>query len=130
MIIKLSCKQYKIFLILSVVSCLLIMVISSIELNSFNNNAEFKVKGTEIIDPKGQEFIAHGLLARAEYYRVTGDLDKAQKDVDEAFSIASRGGMGLHLAGCHLEYARLALARGEKEKAGTTLLGSLKVKQK
>jgi tetratricopeptide (TPR) repeat protein len=59
-----------------------------------------------------QEFIARGLLARAEYYRVTGDLDKAQRDLDEAFSIASRGGMGLHLADCRLEYARLALARG------------------
>ena len=54
-----------------------------------------------------QDDIPHGLLARAEYYRVTGDLDKAQKDLDEAFSIASRGGMGLHLADCHLEYARL-----------------------
>jgi tetratricopeptide (TPR) repeat protein len=57
-----------------------------------------------------QHHIPRGLLARAEYYRVTGDLHKAQKDVDEAFSIASRGGMGLHLADCHLEYARLALA--------------------
>ena len=37
--------------------------------------------------------------------------------MDEAFTIASRGGMGLHLADCHLEYARLALARGEKDKA-------------
>jgi len=62
-------------------------------------------------------YLPLGLLARAAYYRVTGDLGKAQKDVNEAFSIASRGGMGLHLADCHLEYARLALARGEKEKA-------------
>ena len=44
-------------------------------------------------------------------YRVTGAFDKAQKDLDEAFSIATRGGMGLYLADCHLEYARLALAR-------------------
>ena len=57
------------------------------------------------------------MLARAEYYRVTGDLDKAGKDLEEAFTIASRGGMGLYLADCHLEYARLALARGEKEDA-------------
>ena len=63
-----------------------------------------------------QEFIVRGLLARAEYYRVTGDLNKAQKDLDEAFSIASRGGMGLHLADCHLEYARLSLrARSAKQ---------------
>ena len=53
--------------------------------------------------------LPRGLLARAEYYRVTGALDKAQKDLDEAFSIATRGGMGLFLADCHLEYARLKL---------------------
>jgi len=64
-----------------------------------------------------QTYIPLGVLARAEYYRVTGDLVKAQKDVDEAFTIATRGGMGLYLADCHLEYARLALARGEKESA-------------
>jgi tetratricopeptide (TPR) repeat protein len=64
-----------------------------------------------------QQELPRGLLARAAYYRVTGDLNKAQKNLDEAFSIASRGGMGLYLADCHLEYARLALARGEKEKA-------------
>jgi hypothetical protein len=57
-----------------------------------------------------KKLLARGLLARAEYYRVTGDLHKAQKDVEEAFSIASRGGMGLHLADCHLEYARLYLS--------------------
>jgi tetratricopeptide (TPR) repeat protein len=55
-------------------------------------------------------YLPLGLLSRAEYYRVIGDLVKAQKDVDEAFTIATRGGMGLHLADCHLEYARLYLA--------------------
>ena len=53
-----------------------------------------------------------GLLARAEFYRVTGALEKTQRDLDEAFAIATRGGMGLFVADCHLEYARLALARG------------------
>jgi hypothetical protein len=62
-----------------------------------------------------QEFIVRGLLARAEYYRVTGALDKAQKDLDEAFSIATRGGMGLHLADCHLGYARLESQRSKVE---------------
>ncbi len=56
-----------------------------------------------------QHYLPRGLLACAEFYRVTGALDKAQKDLDEAFSIATRGGMGLHLADCHLEYARLSL---------------------
>ena len=31
--------------------------------------------------------------------------------MDEAFTIATRGGMGLHLADCHLEFARLNVAR-------------------
>ncbi len=57
-----------------------------------------------------QDDVPRGLLARTEYYRITGTLDKAKRDLDEAFSIATRGGMGLYLADCHLEYARLALA--------------------
>jgi AraC-like DNA-binding protein len=57
------------------------------------------------------------LLARAEYYRITGDLNKSQKDLEEVFTIATRSGMGLYLADCHLEYARLYLAKGEKAKA-------------
>ena len=66
----------------------------------------------------GQQFMLPlGLLARAAYYRVTGNLDKAKKDLDEAFTIASRGGMGLYLADCHLEYARLSKAKNEKQKA-------------
>jgi len=65
-----------------------------------------------------QEFVIRGLLGRAELHRVTGALDKAQKDLDEAFAIATRGGMRLHEADCHLEYARLALARGGDVPAG------------
>ncbi len=33
-----------------------------------------------------------------------------QNDLDEAFTNATRGGMRLHEADCHLEYARLYLA--------------------
>ena len=62
-----------------------------------------------------QDDLPRGLLARAEYYRVTGELEKAKRDLDEAFSIATRGGMGLHLADCHLEYARLQVARFKVE---------------
>jgi tetratricopeptide (TPR) repeat protein len=68
-----------------------------------------------------QEFIIGGLLARASLHRIKGDFDDAKRDVDEAFAIADRGGMGLHLADCHLEYARLYLAMGEKDKAKTNL---------
>ena len=42
--------------------------------------------------------------------RITGALDKAQRDLDEAFSIATRGGMRLFEADCHLEYVRWYLA--------------------
>ena len=64
-----------------------------------------------------QHHIPRALLARAEFYRVTGVLEKAQNDLDEAFTIATRGGMGLFEADCHLEYARLYLAKGDKAKA-------------
>jgi len=64
-----------------------------------------------------QHHIPRGLLARAELYRVQGAFDKAQHDLDEAMSIAERGDMGLHQADCHLEYARLYLAMGDKDKS-------------
>jgi len=57
----------------------------------------------------------------AELRRVTGSLERAQADLEEAMSIATRGGMRLHEADCHLEYARLHLACGEKEKARQSL---------
>jgi tetratricopeptide (TPR) repeat protein len=63
------------------------------------------------------DLLPRGLLARTEFYRLTGALNRAQKDLDEAFTIATRGGMGLYLADCHLEYARLYLAKGDKAKA-------------
>jgi hypothetical protein len=37
--------------------------------------------------------------------------------LDEAFAIATRGEMRLFEADCHLGYARLALAQGEKVQA-------------
>ena len=62
-------------------------------------------------------FLPNGLLARAELHRVKDEFDRAQADLEEAMGIAERGSMGLHEADCHLEYARLYLARGEKERA-------------
>ena len=69
-----------------------------------------------------QHHLPRGLLARAELYRVSGEFNKARHDLDEALVIAERGSMGLHQADCHLEYARLHLAMGEKDKAGESLL--------
>ncbi len=57
-----------------------------------------------------QDDLPRGLLARAELYRFTGDFKKAQNDLDEASTIATRGEMRLFEADCHLEYARLHLA--------------------
>jgi tetratricopeptide (TPR) repeat protein len=63
-----------------------------------------------------QHELPKGLLARAEYYRVVGDFEKAKRDLDEAFAISTRGGMGLHLADCHLGYARLKI-RAERSRS-------------
>jgi tetratricopeptide (TPR) repeat protein len=68
-----------------------------------------------------QDFIARGLLARTELYREMRDFEKAQRDLDEALSIATRGGMRLYEADCHLEYTRFYLVRGETAKARESL---------
>jgi hypothetical protein len=54
-----------------------------------------------------QEFIPLGLLSRAWLRRLGGDLAGAKEDLDEAFEIAERGPMPLHLADIHLHRARL-----------------------
>ncbi len=61
--------------------------------------------------------IPRGLLARAALYRLTGEHHLAQRDLDEALRIATRGSMRLHQADCHLESARLALATGDRTSA-------------
>ncbi len=68
-----------------------------------------------------QDDVPRGLLARAELWRVSGEFNKAQHNLDEAMVIAERGSMGLHQADCHLEYARLHLAMTEKGKAKESL---------
>ncbi len=68
-----------------------------------------------------QDYVVRGLLAQVELRRVTGDLERARGDLEEALSIATRGGIRLHEADCHLEYARLHLACGEQEKARESL---------
>ncbi len=62
-----------------------------------------------------------GLMARAELYRVTKKFPSAQRDLDEAMKIATRSGMRLFEADAHLEYARLHLAKGDKDKARASL---------
>jgi nucleoside phosphorylase/tetratricopeptide (TPR) repeat protein len=62
-------------------------------------------------------YLPRGLLARAELHRVRGYYGLAGRDLAEALRIATRGGMGLHLADYHLESARLHLAQGNRDKA-------------
>jgi tetratricopeptide (TPR) repeat protein len=86
--------------------------------HSFAESATYLNRAMDGLRQAGtQDHLPRGLLARAEYYRLTGALDKAKRDLDEAFTVATRSRMGLHLADCHLEYARLNLAKGEKDEA-------------
>ncbi len=68
-----------------------------------------------------QDYLPHGLLARAVLYRVQDAFPQAQRDLNEALSIATRGEMGLHQADAHLEYARLHLAMGDTARAQHSL---------
>jgi tetratricopeptide (TPR) repeat protein len=54
-----------------------------------------------------QDDLPRGLLARAVFYRFTGEFDNAWDDLHEAQEIAERGEMRLWLVDYHLEAARL-----------------------
>ena len=54
-----------------------------------------------------QGHVPSGLLTRALFRATTGDFAGAREDLDEAFEIAERGPMRLHLADIHLHRARL-----------------------
>ena len=62
-----------------------------------------------------QDYLPRGLIARAESHRLQEQFGRAQRDLEEVMTIASRGGMELHKADCHLEYARLYAATGHAE---------------
>ncbi|HUW14644.1 MAG TPA: hypothetical protein VM537_33295, partial [Anaerolineae bacterium] len=68
-----------------------------------------------------QDFLPPGLLARAALHRAQDQCAQAQRDLEEALTIATRGGMRLHEADCHLESTRLHLAQGEEEQARESL---------
>jgi tetratricopeptide (TPR) repeat protein len=86
--------------------------------DDFSKAAEHLNKAVDGLREAGQQdYIARGLLARAALYRVTDDFPRARHDLDQAMAIAERGGMGLHRADAHLEFARLYLAMGEEAEA-------------
>jgi tetratricopeptide (TPR) repeat protein len=58
-----------------------------------------------------QDELPRGLLARAELHLATSDLPAAERDLEEALSIAARSGMRLFEADAHLGFTRLHLAR-------------------
>jgi tetratricopeptide (TPR) repeat protein len=64
-----------------------------------------------------QDYIPLGLLARAALWRRMEDPAQARRDLDETLTIAARGGMRLHEADTHLEYARLHHAEGDSAAA-------------
>jgi tetratricopeptide (TPR) repeat protein len=63
------------------------------------------------------DYVPLGLIARAAFLRNTQKFALARRDLDEAMRIARRSEMRLHHCDAHLEYARLALAEGDKEQA-------------
>jgi len=63
-----------------------------------------------------QDYLPRGLLARAELYRYSNELDKAREDLDEAFEIADRSGMRLYICDILLECSRLIMAMREAGK--------------
>ncbi|HEX5736613.1 MAG TPA: NACHT domain-containing protein [Blastocatellia bacterium] len=80
--------------------------------------AEFLQRAVDGLRQAGTtHHLPRGLLTRAELHRVNGDYGLAERDLTEVLRIATRSGMGLHLANCHLEYARLHLAQGNRDKA-------------
>jgi hypothetical protein len=70
-----------------------------------------KLRIEDAIDGLGraglQDYIPRGLLTRAWLRFIGSEIDDAQADLDEAWEIAERGPMRLHMADIHLYRARL-----------------------
>ncbi|MCI0471743.1 MAG: hypothetical protein L0Y73_08805, partial [Candidatus Aminicenantes bacterium] len=66
-----------------------------------------------------QQYLAPGLIARAELFRLRQKYEDAWADLQEGLEIARLGGMKLFLADYHLEAARLCDAEGKNEEAQT-----------
>ncbi|MCK5056618.1 MAG: hypothetical protein KAT34_08185, partial [Candidatus Aminicenantes bacterium] len=77
---------------------------------------EFFNKAVDGLRESGQQdYLSRGLLVRAGYFRETGQYEKAQGDLDEAFEIIEAGAMKLHLVDYHLEAARLSLEQNRQD---------------
>ncbi|HEX4962727.1 MAG TPA: toll/interleukin-1 receptor domain-containing protein [Thermoanaerobaculia bacterium] len=81
-------------------------------------SAEHLDRAVEGLRQSGNEDdLPRGLLARAAFRRLRGNLAGAKADLDEALEIAERGSMRLHACDAHLEWARLCLQQGNAEAA-------------
>jgi len=60
-----------------------------------------------------EQYLPHGLLARATLRRFRSDFAGAAADLTEALEIAERGPMRLHECDTHLEWARLCRDQGD-----------------
>jgi tetratricopeptide (TPR) repeat protein len=64
-----------------------------------------------------QDEVPKGLLSCAWLRSLEGDAEGARADLDEAWEIAERGPMKLHMADIHLHHARLFKDKEELKKA-------------
>jgi hypothetical protein len=84
----------------------------------FARAAEHLNQAVEGLQRGGREnHLPRGLLARAAFLRVRGDLSGAEADLSEALEIAERGSMRLFECDTHLEWARLCRQRGDRDGA-------------
>jgi len=82
-------------------------------------NAGFHLdQAVETLRQAGQTgFVCHGLLTRISYFRLTGKTQKAQRDLNETFTLARRCGMKLFESDAHLEQAQLYLIQNKQTQA-------------
>ena len=69
--------------------------------------AEIERAVAALRDAGVQDYLPRGLITRAWLRFLKGEIDAAQLDLDEAWEIAERGPMRLHMADIHLHRARL-----------------------
>jgi tetratricopeptide (TPR) repeat protein len=84
----------------------------------FARSAEYLDRAVEGLRRSGRDdFLPYGLLARAAFRRLRGNLAGAGADLGEAMEIAKRGSMALFACDALLEWARLWLQQGRHAEA-------------
>jgi hypothetical protein len=79
-------------------------------------SADYLDRAVDGLRQSGNEHhVPRGLLARAAFRRLRGDLPGTAADLGEALEIAERGAMRLFTCDAHLEWARLCLQQGDAD---------------